>query len=55
MFMVAAGWKLLGQVVFLAGGIACLRMGEKDAGLLLIGAAVGSLVPVAEKRDQGTS
>lgn len=47
--MVSAGWKLLGQVVFLAAGLACLAMHEKEAGMLLIGIAGGSIVPVAER------
>lgn len=50
--MVAAGWKLTGQVLFIAAGILCLKMAERDVGLMLISGAMGSLVPVAEQHKK---
>ena len=50
--MIAYGWKLAGQVVFLAAGLTCFKFGERDAGMLLIGIAGGSVVPVAEKNKE---
>ena len=47
--MVAAGWKLLGQTLFVAAVIICFALHEREAGMLLVGMAGGSLVPVAEK------
>jgi hypothetical protein len=52
MFMVAASYKLLGQVSFLVAGIICLRLGEVEIGKVLIYSTVGSLVPVGEKRGK---
>lgn len=52
MFSIAYGWKLLGQVVFLMSGLACFKMGEREAGMLLIGIAGGSVVPVAEQHKR---
>lgn len=51
--MVAAGWKLLGQTLFIAAGIICLKMGEKTVADALIFGAIGSLVPLAEKHAHG--
>jgi hypothetical protein len=50
--MVAHGWKLLGQVIFIASGIVCLKMHERDVGLMLISGSLGSLVPVAEQHKK---
>ncbi len=47
--MITAGNKLVGQVIFIFAGILCLKLGEREMGIVLISSAVGSLVPVAEK------
>jgi hypothetical protein len=46
--MVTASQKLIGQVLFIAAGIICLKMGERDVAMGLIFSALGSVVPVAE-------
>ncbi len=50
--MVAHGWKLLGQAMFMTAGIICLKMQERDVGIMLISGAIGSLVPVAEQHKK---
>ncbi len=52
MFMISVTQKLLAQTIFLAAGMICLKMGERTIADALIFGALGTLVPVAEKRDQ---
>jgi hypothetical protein len=50
--MVAAGWKLVGQTVFLVAGLIALALHEREAGMLILGMAGGSLLPIAEKQRE---
>lgn len=48
-FIVASGYKIIGQTVFLIAGLVALALHEREAGMLILGMAGGSLLPVAEK------
>ena len=49
-FMVAAGWKLSAQALFVVAALAAFAMQEREAGMLLLGFVGGSVIPVAERK-----